>query len=74
METTKQQIDGAVQVIAAIANTIRSLGKIPSGELYARIVDRVTIEQYDRILDILKNAELIEVKHHEIAWIGGGAL
>lgn len=74
METTKQQIDGAVQVIAAIANTIRSLGKIPSGKLYARIMDRVTIEQYDRILDILKNAELIEVKHHEIAWIGGGAL
>ena len=71
MRTTKEQVGGAIQVIAAIANAIRELGRVPSGELYARVMGQVSLEQYDRILGILKGAELIEVKNHEITWIGG---
>ena len=64
------QETAAVQFIAAIADAIRDLGEIPSGHLYARLMDRMDLRTYNAVIETLKRAELIEVKQHLITWVG----
>ena len=66
--TTTTQIQGAIKVVAAIAETIRELGSIPSGHLYAQLMGRMTIEQYNGVIDTLKNAGLVREESHLLIW------
>lgn len=63
-------VAAAVQVIAVVAEAIRGLGEVPSGELYVHVMSRLSIEQYGRVIATLKSAELIEERNHMIRWIG----
>ena len=64
------KVKAVVQGIKAIADAIRDLGKVPSGELYAQLMNHMTLDQYNQVIDILKGAGVIDVKNHEITWIG----
>jgi len=66
--TTTTQIQGTIKVVAAIAETIRELGSIPSGHLYAQLVGRMTLEQYNGVIDTLKNAGLVREEAHLLIW------
>ena len=63
-------VAAAVQVIAAVAEAIRGLGEVPSGELYVHVMSRLSIEQYGRVIATLKSAGLIEERNHVLRWIG----
>lgn len=67
---SKEQVKAAVGMVAAIAETVRELGKVPSGELYAQLMGTVSLEQYEQILGLLKRADLVKVESHELIWIG----
>jgi hypothetical protein len=69
-QVTKEQIGTAVGMVAAIAETVRELGKVPSGELYAQLMGTVSMQQYEQIIGLLKRAELVKVENHELVWIG----
>lgn len=73
----REQLGAAIKMTQAIAEAIRELGEVPSGHLYAIVIGQVTMEQYARIIDVLKGAGLVEEKNHVLKWAGptlvGGA-
>lgn len=67
---TVQEVRAAFGLIITFADLIREVGRVPSGELYARVMDKLDLATYNRIIDQLKKAGLIEEKAHELIWIG----
>ena len=50
----------AVRVAHAIAETIRELGEVPSGHLYARVMGVMDLRQYEQVISLLIDARLVE--------------
>ena len=64
----------AVRVAHAIAETIRELGEVPSGHLYARVMGVMDLRQYEQVIDLLIDARLVErAPSHLLRWIGPAA-
>lgn len=59
-----------LQMIRAFGDTIRAVGRVPSGELYARVMPHMSLEQYQKVIGILKGCKLIKEVHNELIWIG----
>lgn len=60
----------AIATIAALGCAIRELGQVPSGELYARVMGHMTIENYQSAIDTLVRAKLVERKNsHLLVWV-----
>jgi hypothetical protein len=72
MENTKSvQTKAALMVLAAVAETIRELGSVPSGHLYAQLMGRMDFQGYTKLIDTLKGAGLVsENRQNELTWIG----
>ena len=69
-EITKERLDAALQVFKAVADCIREVKEVPSGELYARLMQFLTFEQYSTIIDQLKKAKVISESNHVLKWEG----
>lgn len=70
MSTTSEAL-AAVRVAHAIAESIRELGEIPSGHLYARLMGIMDLCQYEQVIDLLIDARLVEREpFHLLRWIG----
>jgi hypothetical protein len=65
---TKEQ--AAFEVVAAITEIIRTSGEVPSGELYAYLMDKMSLETYNRILSTIKSSGLVVEKNHLLVWVG----
>ncbi len=79
MTQTQQPVTGkdlkaGLEIIKAVADAIRELGRVPSGHLYARLAaSGCTFENYEKIISIIKNTGLVrETPGHELVWIGEG--
>jgi hypothetical protein len=70
MALTHEQLTQAVEVVAAIGTAIRDLKQVPSGELYAHVMHRLSLADYNNVISTLKNAGLIRVSNHLITWTG----
>ena len=70
--TTREQVHAAIEAVKAIAETIRKLGEVPSGHLYARLMGAgMSLETYHQIIATLKRAGLIEeLPSHLLRWTG----
>lgn len=69
----KQQLKAFITSAAAVAEAIRALKAVPSGELYARVMVYMEIGTYQRIIDTLVNSKLIRNDNHLLVWIGPDA-
>jgi hypothetical protein len=73
-KATQQELDAAraaLLLTRAVADTIQELGQVPSGHLYAQLLDRVSLETYTRIIALLKRADLVtEDGFHMLTWKG----
>jgi hypothetical protein len=68
---TREQLRAGVALIFAVSECIREAQTIPAGLLYVALMDRLTIQSFNSVLDTLKRAELIEEgPDHLIRWIG----
>ena len=67
---TKAELLAGLNIIAAVAETIREAGEVPSGTIYAALTGKVTFEGYQGILRNLKGAGLVEEKNHLLRWVG----
>lgn len=67
---TKQQIEAAIKMTAALAETIMELGSVPSGHLYARVMGYLSLEGYNGIIKTLKGAKLVKEENNVLTWIG----
>lgn len=64
-------MNNSLKIIQAVAETIRELKQIPSGHLYARLMEvNLSLEGYEAIIGILKNSGLIKEENYELIWIG----
>ena len=64
----------AVRVAHAGAETIRELGQVPSGHLYARLMGVMELHQYEQVVELLIEARLVERdRSHLLRWIGPAA-
>jgi hypothetical protein len=68
---SKQKVEAALQIVKAIADAIRELKEVPSGHLYANLMGKLTLQQYEEVIQVLVRAKVITVKNHLITWIGG---
>jgi len=69
--TTKDEIKAGLQTIMAVADSIRELGEVPSGTLYAVLMGKLSLEGFNKVLGILKNAGLVtETEGHLLRWTG----
>lgn len=68
--TLKRQAAAYVMACGAVAEAIRDLGEIPSGELYARLMGHMSLQTYDRIIGSLVRAELVTNSCHLLKWVG----
>jgi hypothetical protein len=66
----RQQINTAIEAISAIGRIIRDAKRIPSGHLYAQLMNVLSLEKYESIIAILVKSQLIKVESHELIWIG----
>lgn len=67
--TRRAQIKAGLEIIKAIADTIRELKEVPSGELYARIMGQISFENYQAVIGTLKRAWLVKVENHLLIWV-----
>ena len=67
---TAAQAKAATSILFAVAETIRELGSVPSGHLYARLMDRMTHSAYQEMIDVLTRAGVVEVKNFMVTWKG----
>ena len=68
--TTQNDVKAALGILRAVADAIRELGEVPSGHLYAHLMSKVSLEQYEQVIGILKQAGLITESNHLLTWVG----
>ena len=57
--------------LIAIGQTIQELGSVPSGHLYAQLMAVMSLSEYQTLIDVLKQNDVIrETGGHELQWIG----
>jgi len=66
--TQTAKVKAAVGMIKAVADAIKELGRVPSGSLYATLMNHLTIDQYNQIVSVLKNAGLVKDVYGELVW------
>jgi hypothetical protein len=67
---TREDMRAGLQIMMAVAETIREAGEVPSGVLYAGLIGRIDIHGYTKLIGILKNSGLVEEQAHLLRWIG----
>ena len=70
MTTTKEQIRAAIETVRLLADTIRELKRVPSGELYAQVMGAMDLVTYQRAIQTLKNTGLVSESGHLLEWRG----
>jgi hypothetical protein len=68
---TNTEVKAAFGILQAVAEAIRELGEVPSGHLYANLMSKLTLAQFEQVLGVLKGAGLVrESNAHLLTWIG----
>jgi 2-hydroxychromene-2-carboxylate isomerase len=65
---TPEQTKSAVATVQILAEAIREAKEIPSGHLYALCMDRLSLDQYEGAIGILKRTGLVSEKSHLLKW------
>jgi hypothetical protein len=65
-------VKAVVDVAMAIAETVRELGEVPSGTLYASVMTMgLSLKEYEGVLNVLTRAGLVSKDgNHLIRWVG----
>jgi phosphoribosylamine-glycine ligase len=65
----KDQVKALIQIVQAIADTIKEVGEVPSGVLYAQLMGKMSLENYQYVIDILKQSGKVkESNSHLLSW------
>lgn len=69
---TKDQIAAGFEIVALVGQLVKHApnGEIPEGELYARLMDKFSLNSFNSIISTLVKAKAIERKNHLLRWIG----
>jgi hypothetical protein len=68
---TPTEVNAALGALKAVADAIRELGEVPSGHLYANLMSKLSLAQFEQVLGVLKGAGLVrESNAHLLTRIG----
>lgn len=70
---TPAQRTAGVHVVLAVGQAIRAAGRLPSGHLYAVLMDRLSADAYAQVIHLLVQAGCVREEHDELIWIGPAA-
>ena len=59
-EITAEQKNAMKEAIVAIYEAVHDLGGIPNGHLYAHLMGRLTLDQYNQIIDYMVRNKLLK--------------
>jgi hypothetical protein len=69
--TAAEKVHAAIRVLSALAETIRSLGSVPSGHLYAQVLGQLDLADYQAAIGHLVRAGLVEEGADRVlVWVG----
>jgi hypothetical protein len=69
-QETSAQVKAAVQVVVAIGETIKELGSVPSGHLYAQLMGRMSLDTYNKIIGVLVKTGAVKEEGYLLTWVG----
>lgn len=64
------QIKAAFNAAVAIAEAIRELKQVPSGHLYATVMNTLDLTAFRAVIRTLVNAGLVSEKNDLLTWVG----
>lgn len=67
--TEAKRKQATVAVVLAIAETIKTAKQVPSGYLYARLMNAMSLEAYQTIIEILKASGKVVEQGHLLSWV-----
>lgn len=67
---TSSATQTTLDAVQAICEAVREVGQIPSGHLYAMVCGNLSLEQYQRVLEVAKRAGLIKETNNLLRWTG----
>lgn len=59
MKTTPQQIQAYIEIVRAIADSIKELQHVPAGHIYAVVMGKMSLEQFENIIGKLVSGGLV---------------
>ena len=65
-----KQVNFLLASIQAVTLTIRRLGEVPGGHLYAQFMGVLDLQTYERIIGILKAGGHVSERGHLLTWTG----
>lgn len=68
MSTTKEQLTAGLNTLRALANTIRELGEVPSGQLYASVMSVMDLASYEKAIALLVRSTIIRKCGDLLVW------
>ena len=69
--SSKDEAKAAIEIIRAVADAIKELGSVPSGHLYARLMGKLSLTEYEQIIGFIVRTGLVRRdKSHLLTWIG----
>ena len=74
MNIIPEQLDAAIQIVIVLGETIKELGRVPNGKLYAEVMPLIPIDAYNKAIRVLKSAGLVMEVNHELIWVTNPAL
>jgi len=69
-DNLRASIRAALEIAITISDTIRDLGEVPEGELYAITMGALDLPAFERLMVMLETTGLISRANHLIRWIG----
>lgn len=67
---TRKETLAAFDLVTAIAETIREVGEVPAGHLYAPLCAKMTADAFNQVIAMLERAKLVRRQNNLITWIG----
>ena len=69
MATNKDSAKALIAIVQAIAETVKELKEVPSGVLYAQLMGKISLDNYQYIIGILKQSGKVkESNAHLLSW------
>ncbi len=70
MNVTANDIQTALKTMATVCEAIKEAGSIPSGVLYATLMDRMCQSAYDSMIREILRTGLVRQDNHLLIWVG----
>jgi hypothetical protein len=64
------QEKAAMQIVMAVGSAIKELHSVPSGYLYANLMGRMSLDTYNKVIDILVRSGSVQQSNHVLTWVG----